>query len=133
MIALVFAGCQCGESSGGSGSLSDGQTLGMASNGETFQMRVGDTFSVSLPSNPSTGYSWQLDDSYKPVLTMPGGAQSQTFSAGTTAIVGAPGIATWTFKAAKAGETKLRLEYARAWEKDTPPTEVFEITVNVTE
>jgi inhibitor of cysteine peptidase len=138
LFALFFSACQGGSSSGGSG---DGQILGMSSNGETYTLRVGEKISVALPQNASTGYTWQLDDSYKSVLEMPAGPTNQKYQIGTNTdapvntnyAVGAPSLMTWTFVARKAGETQLKYAYSRSWEKDEAPVQTFSVTIQVTE
>ena len=111
----------------------------------SIQTEVGQTFLIKLPSNPTTGYSWQL-------LSLPPDSihlQNKRFrqdrlsqiSAGqepndqTTTLqqfgdsepnivepelVGVGGMEIWTFKALKADSIELLFEYRRPWEKNIP-------------
>jgi predicted secreted protein len=46
-------------------------------------------------------------------------------------VVGAAGTAVFTFKAHAAGVSRIRLEYARPWEKNTPPAKERTVDVQV--
>jgi len=48
-------------------------------------------------------------------------------------LVGGDGRFTFTFKALKAGVTHLRLIYHRTFEQNTPPAQVFDVTVDIQE
>lgn len=84
-------------------------------------------FSITLPANPTTGYSWGLrtlpsqlmllDSSYK---------QSDDCKSGMT---GCDGDTTYTFKAIKKGAGKLELQYGRQWESNSSDIRSVNITV----
>lgn len=89
---------------------------------------AGQRFLVKLESNPTTGYQWQLASDYdEKVLQL----LDSEYIPPQEAVPGAGGEETWRFEALGAGETKISLNYARSWEKDTPParTAVFNVTV----
>ncbi len=120
------------------------------------QTEVGQTFLIKLPSNPTTGYSWQL-------LSLPPDSihlQNKTFkqdrlsqiSAGqepndqTTSpqhfgdsepntvepeLVGVGGMEIWTFKALKADSFELLFEYRQPWEKNIPAAEKKIVKINI--
>jgi inhibitor of cysteine peptidase len=74
------------------------------------------TFTVALPTNPTTGYSWFLRK-YPVNLIIP---VSHSFQAGTADRVGAGGTDYWTFKAkpeafAVPQVMTIRMLYARPW------------------
>lgn len=78
-------------------------------------------FSVSLPANPSTGYSWfmeKYDPRFVEVVNHVHQPQSQ--------VPGASGIDVWTFKLTPITFTaphvlRINLLYARAWDVNTNP------------
>ena len=76
--------------------------------GESIQANAGEQFQVTLESNPTTGYEWQITT--KPdtkVVTEKG----STFIAPTSsAVMGAPGTEVWTFQAVAAGKTNIVFE-----------------------
>ena len=95
--------------------------------GVPIQVRPGDEFSISLTSNPSTGYLWKM--------TLPEGDPTVTFLGSEhivsqTGMMGAPGQEVFKFKAVTAGETKADFVYKRPWETVTaPPRKIFTILV----
>lgn len=74
-------------------------------------------FILTLPSNPSTGYSWFLMD-YNGQLIQP---ESYKFKPNTSKKVGAPGQSIWVFELEDSAFTvpqllKITLIYARPWD-----------------
>lgn len=94
-------------------------------------LKPGDTFTVSLCSNPSTGYSWSEDVAFDPaVITL----VDRTFKEGDDAsppVVGAPGREQLTFEAVAAGTTTVVMTYDRPWSEE-PPIWTVEVVVVVT-
>jgi len=90
--------------------------------------RVGEEFTITLDSNPTTGYSWNLSDSFpKGIIKLLG----SEYQPPVTRRKGAGGKEIWRFKTLAVGKTTITLEYLRPWEKDKPPaaTKTFSITV----
>jgi len=91
---------------------------------------VGDSFTVTLCSNPSTGFEWesaQISDQsvlqqidYKFV-----GPEGEPPPPGT------PGQGIWTFQALKQGTSIISLEYSRPWEGGEKGEWTFNLTVVV--
>lgn len=81
-------------------------------NAEILEASQGGTFSISLDSNPSTGYSWQAkyDQEYFELV-------EQKFETSSD-LIGAGGKEIFTFKALKSGEKFIDFDYLRTWEKD---------------
>lgn len=99
--------------------------------GGQVDLRVGDTFTVSLCSNPSTGYSWSEEITLDADVVK---LVDRTFEAGADAsppVVGAPGREQLTFEAIGAGVTTIVMTYARPWETTVPPEWTFELQVVV--
>jgi len=96
---------------------------------------VGKEFTVSLDSNRSTGFGWQLA---KPldatiVKAVKNDYQDAPQTPDKKPVVGAPGIEVWTFKAVKSGKTTIEFKYVRPWEKDKAPAETKSVTVEIEE
>lgn len=126
LAAATAAGC------GGSASAAGGPLkLTEADNGKSFTVKAGDTITVTVPGNPTTGYSWaaQLDEESAARLEL-NGEPEYTQEATGEDVVGAGGSFTFTFKAAQAGDATLKLVYARPWES-VAPIDTFEVTVSV--
>ena len=98
--------------------------------GQTVELDKGQSLTVELDSNPSTGYSWQVvavskgldvnDQGYtpdEPQATGSGGIQS--FSVGPN------------FTASAGSTHLLRLAYFRSWEGSEASVETFEITIKI--
>ena len=91
------------------------------------QLHVGQQLILSLPSNPTTGYRWAIQDSAGGVLRSLGPEVYSTPD--DDAVIGAAGHSTWRFQAAASGEATLRLAYQRTWEPE--PIEHFECRLEV--
>ena len=81
--------------------------------GEIIKIKKGDTFSIVLGSNPSTGYQWELefDSEYIQLAN-----KKHTPSA--LGVLGAGSEDTFEFFALKSGKTKITFSYLRPWLKD---------------
>ncbi len=78
----------------------------------------GETFTIRLPSNITTGFGWKmpappeggvlefLDSEYIPP---------------DRPRIGGGGAEEWRFRALSPGETRIELDYVRSWEKGIPP------------
>lgn len=106
LVALTLAGC----ASGGSVSLKETDL------GEKVTLSVGQQMEITLESNPTTGYSWQVADDAGGIVEMVGEPEfvSEPAPAG---MVGRGGAETLTFRAEEKGGGTLVLEYRRPWEK----------------
>ena len=79
------------------------------------QLKVGNTFQVTLQTNASTGFQWKVHEQSANIVLV----KTETHSApaqGNAPVVGAPSRQTWTFKAASAGNAAVHLVYVRPWQ-----------------
>jgi inhibitor of cysteine peptidase len=87
---------------------------------------AGQQFKITLPSNPSTGYEWQLakpvDENLLKLIT-------SEYEEPDSGRVGAGGKQVWAFKAVGTGSVQIQLHYLRPWEKGTPPASMTNFTV----
>jgi len=88
---------------------------------ETIEVTVGQDFVLSLESNPTTGYSWELTGPLPAWLELIGSEYIPTPT--DPPMVGSGGVEEWTFRANDAGTATITFEYRRPWEKDQPPAE----------
>ncbi|MHB8108576.1 MAG: protease inhibitor I42 family protein [Syntrophorhabdaceae bacterium] len=91
----------------------------------------GETFSISLESNPTTGYSWKWIEEKGPGIVA---FQSRVYEAPKPAIrkmAGVPGTERFTFKGRSAGKQDLTFQYLRPWEKDIPPVKTVTFRTEV--
>ena len=100
--------------------------------GTTQQLKTGEVLSITLESNPSTGYGWSATISNEKVVVQMGGAQYEEPPSTTgTPMVGAPGTETIFLQAAGAGSATITLDYKRGWEENVLPEKTITITVEV--
>ncbi|MBA7647795.1 hypothetical protein ES703_55574 [subsurface metagenome] len=100
-------------------------------NGKKVEIAVAGTLTVTLESNPTTGFQWSesADISDQTVLEQ---VDHQFVSPPEdTGMVGAPGKEVWTFKALKKGSSTISMEYRRPWEEDVEPGKTFTLSVVV--
>lgn len=131
ICAMMFFLFGCSPSANESSqSVSDkNQPVTKNQNGQIVTIHTNEIVQITLDGNPTTGYAWEtnnldqtlLQQQGEPIYTQPDSKK----------LVGAGGTYLFTFQAIKEGQTTLTLVYHRPWEKDTPPAETFEITVNI--
>ena len=95
-------------------------------NGRVVAVKVGDTISIRLPENPTTGYSWAIDAIDAKRLE----ADAPAYQ-GEGAGLGAGGARTWRFVARAPGRTRLGLKRWRHWEGDASIVERFAVTLDI--
>ena len=95
------------------------------------EVPVGNSFTVTLCSNPSTGFKWgeamigdqtvleQVDHEY---VALEGKSPPPP---------GTPGQEVWTFKALKEGQSAVSVEYGQPWEGGMKSEWTFALTVLV--
>jgi predicted secreted protein len=97
---------------------------------DTVHAAVGDTIRLSLPENPSTGYSWQMttSDGIEKI-----GDNYVQGNAGMPLrpIVGAGGTHEYVYKATKPGAQTISGIYKRPWEGKSEGEKTFTLSVNV--
>jgi len=94
---------------------------------QTINATVNGEFAIVVDSNPTTGYSWNINydasllslekEEYNPSKMEPG-------------MVGAGGKQHYQFKALKAGSTEINLTYGRSWEEGYIDQKVFTVTIS---
>lgn len=110
-------------------SLSGNYHLTEKDSGRTLHLDRGDTFTVALDANPTTGYLWKFGNPPydENVMILRGDKYIQP----SEQLAGAPGKRSLTFVAEGSGRTGLRLIYVRPWEQNTAPEKEFHLMVIV--
>jgi inhibitor of cysteine peptidase len=98
--------------------------------GKTVAVNVGQSITITLKGNPTTGYLWSVAGLSSNTVEQVGEVEYRQDETGKH-LVGSGGVFVATFKAVKPGPTTVRMEYRRPWEKDVPPVERFAITLAV--
>ncbi|OGT51260.1 MAG: hypothetical protein A3E84_04085 [Gammaproteobacteria bacterium RIFCSPHIGHO2_12_FULL_42_13] len=106
------------------------------SNKKPIYVRQGQTFNITLQSNPTTGFSWKWKSTaYDRNLVS---LVNQKYVAATDKkLVGAPGYEVWTFRANKTETGRYRvvqvghivMDYERPWEKNSALRKTFVVRI----
>ncbi|MGE8144846.1 protease inhibitor I42 family protein [Pseudomonas frederiksbergensis] len=93
------------------------------------RLNNGQNLILILPSNPTTGYRWAVQDSAGGVLrALSPEVYSNPEDAG---IVGSAGISTWRFQSFATGTGRLRLTYSQPWAPEVPAVKTFDCAISV--
>ena len=95
--------------------------------GNQVELSRSQALDISLQSNPTTGYRWEVRDLNEKVLQQIGEPEFEPRSK----LIGAPGVEILHFRAVGVGQTTLRLVYRRSWGKAVEPLETFSVKVVV--
>ena len=98
-----------------------------ADNNRTAELRVGERFTARLPENPTTGYTWAIDETDNRLLTL----DSTDYAVPTEGFIGARGQRTFTFTSRQPGEVALKLKYWHFWEGDASATEHYVVNLRI--
>ena len=113
------------------GSKSEEVILSAKDNGGQIEVDAGQTLVLTLESNPTTGFRWEVVEMEDAVLRPKGEAEFEVASALEPPPPGTGGMEILRFEAVDAGETLLELVYHRPWEEGVEPLETFSIQVTV--
>lgn len=140
MVLVLATGCASNDSGaageevdrGGEASpMPEGDVvLGAEDDGSVIELSAGRALVVTLESNPTTGYSWEVSEVDESVLVQMGEPEFKEAATEGEQVVGAGGTETFYFASA-AGETTLTLVYHKPWEEDVDPLEIFSVEVIV--
>ena|SRR5436853_723550 len=86
---------------------------------------------IELPSNRTTGFTWDLAESDETILQQQGDPQYKFDFEGEEPTVGAGGAQVFTFVAKAPGKTRLKLIYHRPWEKGVASAKTFSVRIVV--
>jgi inhibitor of cysteine peptidase len=93
--------------------------------GRSVNLRKGESFEISLPENPTTGFRWKITAAGEPASAM----TDEDFH--PDARVGGSGIHAWRFRAVQQGESEIRMVLQRSWETPAEPAQAFTLRVIV--
>ena len=97
--------------------------------GRTLELAIGQEFHVSLPSNPSTGFSWAFECLPEGIVVALGEPE---YLPDAPELVGSGGVEAYRFRGVRAGRTTIAFEYRRPWETDAAPEDTATYYVRVT-
>jgi predicted secreted protein len=96
----------------------------------TVQVGIGNTITVTLCSNPTTGFQWSetAEISTSGILEQ---VNHEFVPPEQTGVTGGYGQEVWTFKALKQGTSTISIEYSRPWEGGEKGEWTYALTVTV--
>ena len=119
IMVMVMAGCS---------SLPKQVSADVSSSGKQVEIAAGGSFTITLDSNATTGYNWELKGiSDTAVLEK----ADNKYEAPASGLMGAGGKEVWTFEAMKAGTSTLTMEYSQPWAGGQKSANTFSLTVVV--
>lgn len=102
-------------------------TLTKADNGKTLTLKPGQTLTLRLPENPTTGYRWSISSLNVQVLQL----TDDRFESSSSAAFGGGGQRVLTFQAQQPGQISLYLKNKREWEDAASALESFSVMIQV--
>jgi len=120
LVAAVALLAACGDDGGSTLVLDEADSLSEVS------LDVGDRLDVELESNPTTGFSWELDP-------LPDGLQlvSSDFDEPAGSLVGAAGTQVFVFDVVGPGNGILRFEYVRVFDDPVIAEKIVEYVLTI--
>ena len=94
----------------------------------TLSAKTNEQFHITLSSNPTTGYEWQIASISHPNVV---GFVSSEYIPPTSELLGAGGKQVLTFNALQEGNAIVKLQYVRPWETGVPPVSIYVAEVMV--
>lgn len=128
-LALVFAAAVGCAQTGGSTAVS-GTVVDASKSGTAVTLASGESLTVRLAGNATTGYSWTCTNALAGVL-VPAGAPDYEPTPVEPGVVGSGGTYVFRFRAVAPGTGNLQFAYARSWEKDVAPAQTASYAVTV--
>jgi inhibitor of cysteine peptidase len=108
--------------------VSNHESASKESASDRLEVTAGQEFSITLTSNVTTGYHWELAAPLDETVIKLLGSE---YKAPETKLVGVGGQEIWTFRAIGQGHTVINLKYVRPWEKDVAPVKTASYMVIV--
>lgn len=120
--------CSCAVPPGQAAGDGTGAAANFSDPAKPVNVAVGREFTLTLESNRTTGYQWQLAKSPDETVVKLIGNR---YELPDSRLIGAGGREVWAFKAVGKGKTEVDLRYVRPWEKDIPSAKeaVFSVVV----
>ncbi len=98
----------------------------IAVNGRVLDLKVSNSFELTLAESRLGGYRWQLVETGAPVLK----AEELGAQASDASVPGGRSSRSWRFTAQQPGSIQLRLQHLRSWQPDAPGRD-FQLSVKV--
>lgn len=131
MAGLGGGAAACINGGGNASELPEQRSVDASHTGKTVEIAAGGSLTVTLESNITTGFQWQMVGNTDEAVLALEDRQYQASDEARAGVVGAGGQEVWTFKALDSGESTIDLEYSQPWEGGTNAVGTFVLTVVV--
>lgn len=115
-VALVVTGCAAGG------------IKEYTSPSQPIEVKVGESFMLTLESNPTTGYKWEAGFDQSLLKLVKSEFKQDASKPG---MVGVGGKEQFTFEGLKGGDAQVKLTYKRPWEPQSADAKVLTFTVKI--
>jgi inhibitor of cysteine peptidase len=95
----------------------------------SLEVNTRDTVKITLPSNPTTGFRWELAGISDPAVLQQVGDSEYVLP--DSQAIGAGGQEIWTFKVQKRGTSTVSLAYSQPWDGGTKGGWTIDVEVKV--
>lgn len=130
VAALGLAACNAGAGEAPPASVpATGDVQGVRDGRTT--LTVGQTLLIELPSNSTTGYRWQVAQTYDHLLLPGAPFGDEVTHPHSAGMVGVGGTTSWRFQTGRPGTATLTFTYGRSWEPNAPPAETATYMITV--
>ena len=92
-------------------------------------LKTGQTLMLMLPSNPTTGHRWLMQNPAPSILNALGPEVFNTPE--DVGMVGTSGQSVWRYKAANTGSGHLMMVYQQPWAPEVRPERTFDCAITV--
>ncbi len=106
-----------------------GPVVTLAQHDRPIRLARGETLTLRLESNGTTGYQWEIVSFPRNVRRVGDRYEAPPQGPGPSPIAGAGGNQIFTFKAAAPGRGTLRLVYRQPWNRQERPEQSFRLVV----
>lgn len=114
--ALILGGCTPSTSQEASADVSCDDFMKLQSISRELEVAVDSSFTLTLCSNPTTGFQWESAKISDQTVLAQVGHQFVSPESETPPPPGTAGKEVWTFKALKKGKSTISIEYSQPWE-----------------
>lgn len=108
-------------------------TVTNSDRGKTVTLKAGQSLTLRLNENPTTGYRWIIPTFDAQLIRLTDDRFEPTATANKPMMMGAGGQRILILQASRPGTIQLNLENKRSWDLESPSAESFDLTVQITE
>lgn len=137
LLAATLVGLAACQSAGAAPSINGGPSAQAAGeavagvrDGETV-LSPGQTLSIVLPSNSSTGYAWTVGEFAETIISRAEPSGEHVTNPHPEGMVGVPGQTHYRFMAQAPGQTTVVFKYGQTWDQAAEPADTATYTITV--